>query len=212
MDANFDYSDDEEYTVDSDSESVSDFESELDVSGSSDSDDSEAGLYISDSASTDSDDDLQFDYLCVANPPSEMEDVEGVTIEQEDTSDSGMVGYTLCGDNIDKNVRRRYQRSDKTTISLHYFHMYAVKNRVDFTSESDDCPSCTMNAQDKAIALMPTIDDDQQMRKNISIHMSRVLCTHMEFFKCCLSDVACWHMKHKYYKEMSTKSHVVSIQ
>lgn len=32
------------------------------------------------------------------------------------------------------------------TISLHYFHMYAVKNRV-------DCSSCSMNVQDKAISI-----------------------------------------------------------
>ena len=36
---------------------------------------------------------------------------------------------------VDKNVRPLYQRQGRTTNSLHYFHVYAVKNRI-----SDDCP------------------------------------------------------------------------
>jgi len=31
-------------------------------------------------------------------------------------------GFRLCGDNIDKSVRRHYLRSDRRNQSLHYFH------------------------------------------------------------------------------------------
>ena len=50
-------------------------------------------------------------------------------------------GYKLVGDNIDKNFRRSFQRHDKKTISMHAFHMYAVKDRVDFSSHSDIAPA-----------------------------------------------------------------------
>ena len=139
---------------------------------------------------------FQIDYLCIASPPSLMDslmDVEALSIEKEELSNSGMVGYTLCGDNIDKNVRRRYQRSDRTTISLHHFHMYAVKNRVDFTLESDDCLYSNLSVDDKACLVMPSLDDDQLLKKNISIIISRELTNHMEFFKFGFTDVVCWH-------------------
>lgn len=41
--------------------------------------------------------------------------------------------FRLCGDNIDKTIRRRFLRSDISNTSLHYFHSYAVLNRVDFS-------------------------------------------------------------------------------
>ena len=34
--------------------------------------------------------------------------------------------FKLCGDNIDKSVKRRYMRCDKGNHSLHYFHSYAA--------------------------------------------------------------------------------------
>ena len=86
---------------------------------------------ILDSESEDSDctDDLQIDYLYTAGPASSIELEEPVAIKKV-ACNQHQVGYVLCGDNIDKNVKRRYQRFDQ---SLHYFHMYAAKNRVDLS-------------------------------------------------------------------------------
>ena len=44
-----------------------------------------------------------------------------------------LLTYQLVGDNIDKNVRPRDMRSDHQTRSLHYFHTYAVRDRVDIS-------------------------------------------------------------------------------
>lgn len=41
------------------------------------------------------------------------------------------------GDSIDKNFHRRFQCVDYTTRSFHYFHSYAVLDRVDYSSLSD---------------------------------------------------------------------------
>ena len=40
--------------------------------------------------------------------------------------------YQLCGDKINKNVKQRYFRTNKTPRirSLHYFYYYAVKDRL----------------------------------------------------------------------------------
>jgi len=39
-------------------------------------------------------------------------------------------GFKIVGDNIDKNLRRSYQRCDRQTVSLHYFHSCAVGDRI----------------------------------------------------------------------------------
>jgi L1 cell adhesion molecule like protein len=49
----------------------------------------------------------------------------------------GWSGFKIVGDNLDKNFRRSYQRLERQTVSHHYFHMYAVKDRVDLCQASD---------------------------------------------------------------------------
>lgn len=212
VDADFgdDSEDDEDYACsDTEYESDSEFWSESDLSDEH----SETDItFDMDNESEDSDDDdneLQIDYLYTASAPCELASEPPVSIKTVMRYSDG-TGYTLCGDNIDKNVRRRYQRSDKTTISLHYFHMYGVKNRIDVSHLSDETPSCTLDKKAKALLVMPSCDDDVQLKKNVAILISRVLVNHMEFFKFCFADVTCWHIKHQHYKEMSAKSVVVS--
>jgi len=126
-------------------------------------------------------------------------------------------GYRLCGDNIDKSVHRRHLRIDRQNLSLHYFHTYAVENRIDFTELSDENREglyVNLSIDDKhsmAAALLPTPQDDQVMKHNISILISRVLATHLKFFKLSFADLIEWHITHKHYSEMSSRSCVVSL-
>ena len=50
-------------------------------------------------------------------------------------------GFKIVGDNIDKKFRRSFYRHNRQTISMHAFHMYAVKDRIDLSSLSDVAPS-----------------------------------------------------------------------
>ncbi len=45
-------------------------------------------------------------------------------------------GYKIVFDNIDKNVKPRYMRSDSQIKSLHYVQSYAVRNRIDFSFQT----------------------------------------------------------------------------
>ena len=49
-----------------------------------------------------------------------------------DSSGTHLPLYKLVGDNIDKVVKPRHMRIDHQAKSLHYFHSYAVKDRIDF--------------------------------------------------------------------------------
>ena len=44
------------------------------------------------------------------------------------------LGYKLVGDNIAKGVKTRFMRAEShRNQSLHYFHAFATKNRIDFS-------------------------------------------------------------------------------
>ena len=49
-------------------------------------------------------------------------------------------GFKIIGDNINKNVRASFQRSDHGTTSLHHFHAFASRDRLDLSSLSDKDP------------------------------------------------------------------------
>lgn len=57
------------------------------------------------------------------------------------SADCAWIGYKFVGDNIDKNIKPRFQRHEHTGQSLHYFHSYAVKDRLDLSKFSDAPPS-----------------------------------------------------------------------
>ena len=98
--------------------------------------------------------------------------------------------------------------SDNKPDTIHYFHSYAVADRIDFSNLSDQIiPTQQRDAKQVAASLLPTPDDDVAVRDNIHVLMSRILCENMGFFKLSFEGVVDWHIKH----EMSTKSTVVSI-
>lgn len=127
------------------------------------------------------------------------------------TSTQLQLSYKLVGDNIDKSVKTRYMCLEGGhNQSLHYFHCFAVLNRIDFTEFPDVQPQLCLNSPDNiALTLLPSAEDDQTLKNLFMTHVSRILCTHIPFFKASFEDVVEWHIVHQYYQEMSTKSQVV---
>jgi len=78
-------------------------------------------------------------------------------------------GFVIVGDNIDKNVRPSFQREDRKTLSLHYFHSYAVKSRVNITSLSDT-PASNILSTDK---ILPSAMDFQALIRDFQVLVSR---------------------------------------
>lgn len=79
-------------------------------------------------------------------------------------------GFKLVGDNLDKNFRRRFQRVDYQTQSFHFFHLYALLDRIDLSQISDDDPKSVMIQVEK---VLPDGSDIDLLRKNLSILISR---------------------------------------
>ena len=82
--------------------------------------------------------------------------------------------YQFCGDNIDKNVKSRYFRTDKSPgASLHYFNYYAVKDRIDFSHMKEEpITSEQSDMRQVALSLLPTPEDDTALQNSICVIMS----------------------------------------
>ena len=85
-------------------------------------------------------------------------------------TESGWVGFKFVGDNIDKNVKPRFQRYENKGQSLHYFHGYAVRDRVDVSKLSDERPSPT--TPDPSVFL-PSPSDLFTLKEEFNVLISR---------------------------------------
>ena len=115
-------------------------------------------------------------------------------------------GFKIVGDNIDKNVRPRYMRSDKQTRSLHYFNSYAVLDRVDCSKLSATAPHIHQPMDYEKI--LPMEDDLQQLMQNCTVLVTRILVEFLPFLGQ-LKDAVCHHIPHAESKAMAKKSVVV---
>ena len=117
--------------------------------------------------------------------------------------------FKLVGDNIDKNIRPRDMRSDHQGKSLHYFHTYAVRDRVDLSGVSDVPMSPDLSSTD-LFDLLPTRADQEVLVQNFAILMAHVLRKNMPFFAKYGEKVEN-HIEHVCSQQMSQKSEVVSV-
>ena len=131
--------------------------------------------------------------------------------EYNGTKQSLSLGYKLVGDNIHKGVKARYMRAEvHRNQSLHYFHCFAIQNRIDHSNYPGvHPPTCKDSPRHRALALLPSKEDDSTLWMNIAVLVSRVLAEYMPFFKHTFDDVVTWHIKHQHTAEMSSKSLVV---
>lgn len=129
--------------------------------------------------------------------------------ETKQATTHSLPSYKLVGDNIDKVVKPRHMRIDHQSRSLHYFHTYAVKDRIDFSHLEDKPALLNLDSID-VTALLPTPGDRKAMKRNFGIHVARVLKKRMAYFTHFGSGLE-RHIQHQYSKEMSTKSEVVSL-
>lgn len=126
---------------------------------------------------------------------------------------NGVFGYKLVGDNIDISVNTRFMRAQGyRNQSLHFFHSCAVLDRIDLTHlPLQLLPTCHNSPEKMAHSLLPSPENDASIIQNIAILIGRVLVTHMKYFSFTFSESVPWHICHKYYAQMSSKSQVVSF-
>ena len=100
----------------------------------------------------------------------ENESSMNATSEQTQEDESLWCGYKFVGDNVDKNVKPSRQRQEIKGKSLHYFHAFAAKDRVNLASSSEWSPP--MSIPDGNV-LLPSAADVSCIMEEICILMSR---------------------------------------
>lgn len=118
-------------------------------------------------------------------------------------------GFKVVGDNLDKTIKSRDMRSDRQTVSVHYFQLCAVRDRVNCAS-IPDTPQPTSSCPPLE-ELLPSPADHEALTSNMAFLVARILTSYMPFFQDNFSDIAARHISHPYVSEMSQKSHIVSF-
>ena len=116
-------------------------------------------------------------------------------------------GFRLVGDNVDKNVKPRDMRLNSQTTSLHFFHTYAVKDRICFSHLSTDPIEIVQDSINFEM-FYPTVGDNTQLVSNLETLVARMFVQRIPGLQS-LSAEATPHIKHQYSKQMALKSEVV---
>ena len=84
--------------------------------------------------------DCEFDLLNETEPVS-LDPVNGLEpINMSSSLGTNWSGFKLVIDNVDKNFRYTFKRSDGKTQSMHICHVFGVIDPIDFSSYCDDDP------------------------------------------------------------------------
>ena len=75
----------------------------------------------------------------------------------------------MVTDNVDKNIRQSFQRESRQTVSLHYCHSCAVKNRVDVSGLSDKPSSAEITVE----TFLPSVSDLTKLLKDFEVFVAR---------------------------------------
>ena len=77
------------------------------------------------------------------------------------------------GDNLDLTVQVREMRSDNKDKSLHFFHYFAVKDRINSSHLSRYQPQCLATSLPLS-AFYPSADDYTHLCDNFVVHLARI--------------------------------------
>ena len=106
-------------------------------------------------------------------------------------------GYTIVGDNLDKDVKPRYRRIDKETQSLHFFQYYAVCDHINLAGVSDNSPKSNLPANKLPVdTLLPTSSDHQALVRNFAVLASCILVEELPYFNRTFEGIVTKHINH----------------
>ena len=98
-------------------------------------------------------------------------------------------------------------RINNQTKSLHYFHAFAVKDRINFSDITNNAELVFPDDIDYSV-FYPNDDDDAQLVSNFQTLVTRIFVEHIPHLQHMFGKVT-HNIQHKYSKNMSIKSTVV---
>ena len=118
-----------------------------------------------------------------------------------------LLSYQIVGDNVDMHQRATHHSMERTDRDHHWFHLYAVQDRISGQSLPDDAPTADI-ATLPLQTFLPSADECHQLRKEFGILISRVLVRELSFFSQ-FKDHVPEHIQHQHSADTSNKSEIV---
>ena len=120
------------------------------------------------------------------NEPALEHSTSGSSSEEQDSTSflqqsDIMYSKNLVFDNIDKTINPSEMRSNTQAKSLHYVHIYATKNRIDFSSYSQVPRS--LNIDNNLYSILPTSEDYTTLKQNLAILVARTIHENILFLE-----------------------------
>lgn len=143
--------------------------------------------------------------------------MESSSSSQSDTSSpltlqipvAGRISYSVVGDNLDRSIDPRFMTANLQRKSFHFFHSYALLDRVNCSHLAWDKPLGDVG-QLPPTAFLSSAEECAKLRSNYAILVARVMVEKMEFFKKHFKNVVPSHILHQYSDLMKMRSSVVS--
>ena len=119
-------------------------------------------------------------------------------------------GYTFkfVGDNVDRRVTVREVRSDHHDTLHHMYILMALRSRV--TTSSDSAVVLPDLARLPTSVYLPSSSDVLQLKKNLVIMVSHILCENIKEISC-VAKLVPQHIYHQYSSSVCRKSEVVVL-
>lgn len=133
--------------------------------------------------------------------------MDEVRLLQKEINSNRPRGYQIIGDNIDLMIKVRHQASDKPNKSIHWFHLNAVKDRVNGNECSDNEPLRKVQEVEQW-EVLPSSKENQDLLHDFIPLVARVIVDRIPAFKH-FKDVVVRHLPHQYSDVMKEKSEQV---
>lgn len=78
------------------------------------------------------------------------------------------LSFKIVGDNVDKTIKPREETSEHHNTSLHYFHSYCVRDRVDTSALHDNAHLPDTDGLN-TLDILPSDDDRTVLQNNMAI-------------------------------------------
>ena len=129
----------------------------------------------------------------------------------ETSKESEWHGCKIVRDNLDMNSKPCHMTSENKTRSLHCFHLFAVRDCIDFSCFSSDPPTPPSSTCISTEHLLPSDAEHDQLFHNLTVLVSQILVDNIPHFKTTFKDVVIKHIPHKYSSELTKKSELAYL-
>ncbi|CAC5407725.1 unnamed protein product [Mytilus coruscus] len=130
---------------------------------------------------------------------------------KEEWEKGGNQKYQLIGDNLDKNILPSYRTSDRKTVSLHLFNIFAIVDRVQPVSLVMEE---NLQSDLSVLDFLPSVEEQVKLKKELIFIISTSIINCHPQMKKIFQNIFPKHLEHRYteYAAVRTKQPDIFIK